>query len=333
MITDWLSRMIVTVFPNPPERQMNRMQALVKDGPIVGIRSISMPSVAETEVLVKVMVAGLCRTDVYAADGKIKTADPLVLGHEVSGVVAAVGSAVKRLEPGDRVAINPLLPCGECGFCSCHAHGHCQKSKFLGIDRHGSFAGYVAIPEQALYLIPSNVSFVEAAYAEPVAASLAVLKTGIDRNQKGIIYGKNRFAELTHRVLTAKGFNRVEIYDPRSRERIASNRYDYAIETVHTVEAMQTIVNAIHPGGKIILKGRQHEPISIELSDLIRKEPTLHAVNYGSFQEALQMIGERHIVLGDMIESVYPLTKFQQVFEQARNQGLQKPFFDLAAVS
>lgn len=311
---------------------MSVMHALVKDGASVGICELPVPKLGTHDALIKVIVAGLCRTDLYAAQGKIPTADPLVLGHEFSGYVAKVGSDVDNLNEGDRVAINPVLPCGECGFCACSSHSICQSSQFLGVDRHGSFAGFIALPASSLSRIPDNVSFVEAAYAEPIAASLAVLKAGIKPEDKGLIYGKNRFSQLMMKILVAKGFNFVDVFDHTSNDLLDSHKYDYVIETLATDASMSAIIKAVRPGGKIILKSRQHDPVNIKLADLIKKEPTLHAVNYGSFDEALRLISTRQVTVDDLVDGIYPLSDFEKVFRTASQSESLKPFFDLAAV-
>ncbi len=310
---------------------MRQMHALVKDGDRLEVQKLPLPVLGPTDVLIKVILAGLCRTDLYAAEGKIETIDPLVLGHEFSGVVSGVGDSVDSLKEGDRVAINPVLPCGECGYCACQAHSICQESKFLGIDRHGSFAGYIAVPVGALAKIPDQVSFLEAAYAEPIAASLAVLKAGLRSEDKGLIFGKNRFSELMLKILTAKGFYNVEVFDHASSESVDKNAYDFVIETVATNSSMREIVRAVRPGGKIILKSRQHDLVSIRLADLVKKEPTIHAVNYGSFDEALQLLQRKLITIDDLVDGIYPLTDFKRVFATARNSESLKPFFELAS--
>lgn len=306
--------------------------ALVKEGRSVEIRSLALPALGAHDALIKVVVAGLCRTDLYAAEGRIDTVDPLVLGHEFSGTVAAIGSDVEGLKEGDRVAINPVLPCGNCGYCACHSHDICQKSSFLGVDRHGSFAGFVTVPFTSLVKIPDNVSFLEAAYAEPIAATLAVFKAGIQKHDKGLIYGKNRFSQLMLKIFAAKGYGHVDVFDHKGKDAIDSGAYDFVVETMATTESMAALAKAVRPGGKIILKSRQFELISIRLTDLLKKEPTLHAVNYGSFDEALDMLTRKLITIDDLVDGIYPLREHKRIFELARGAESQKPFFDLAAV-
>ncbi len=191
--------------------------------------------------------------------------------------------------------------------------------------------------------IPDNVSFLEAAYAEPIAATLAVFKAGIQKHDKGLIYGKNRFSQLMLKIFAAKGYGHVDVFDHKGKDAIDSGAYDFVVETMATTESMAALAKAVRPGGKIILKSRQFELISIRLTDLLKKEPTLHAVNYGSFDEALDMLTRKLITIDDLVDGIYPLREHKRIFELAlrehkrifelaRGAESQKPFFDLAAV-
>lgn len=312
---------------------MHKMKALLKEGKSVAVRGVPEPVLrSDREIIVRVALAGLCRTDLYAAESKIKTADPLVLGHEFSGIVERVGAEVEDFSPGDHVTVNPLLPCRQCRLCLNGAHATCRHSEFLGIDRHGSFAELIAVPECAAYRLPADVSFLAAAYTEPVAACLAVLKTGITSAEIGLIYGQNRFSQLVAKILNAYGFNNLEVYDPASPVVLEEDHYDFVIETVATTETINGMLRAIRPGGKIILKSRQHEPVMLKLNEVIKKEPIMHAVNYGSFEEALDLLASGRIAVEDLVDGVYELEEFEKVFAGAKNSEALKPFFSLTAV-
>ena len=105
------------------------MKAIVKNAGAVSLGIIENPTVErDDDVVVRVRSAGLCRTDVYVADGVIRTRDPLVLGHEFSGVVEAVGASVSRAKAGDRVAVFPVIACGACRECRSGRANLCQRT-------------------------------------------------------------------------------------------------------------------------------------------------------------------------------------------------------------
>src|SRR4051812_41399185 len=151
---------------------MSEMLALVKEARSLSLRRVPRPSPRADEVVVRVASAGLCRTDLYVAEGKLPSANPVILGHEFSGVVDALGSGVTAVTPGQRVAVMPILSCGGCSYCQRGLERVCQQRAMLGVDRDGAFAEFVAVPARFVYPIPSGISFQTAAYAEPVTAAL-----------------------------------------------------------------------------------------------------------------------------------------------------------------
>ncbi len=138
-------------------------------------------------------MAGICRTDIYVAQGQIASANPVVLGHEFSGTVVKCGDEVSHVTSGDHVTANPILACRHCRTHD--AEGECFAPKFLGVHEHGVFAEYVCLPAANLYQLPKGLDARAAAYAEPVAATLAILKEDIKPDQRGLIYGTSRLSD------------------------------------------------------------------------------------------------------------------------------------------
>ncbi|HEX4512307.1 MAG TPA: alcohol dehydrogenase catalytic domain-containing protein, partial [Polyangiaceae bacterium] len=180
------------------------MRALVRDGKIA-LAERAVPALAEDEVLVEVKRAGICRTDVYVADGTLAVREPRVLGHEAAGVVA---SDHPRLPRGARVAIDPVKPC------------------MLGVDRDGAFADFVAVPASTVHRVPDDLRWEAAAMAEPVAAALGVLRAPIHKRARGAVHGSGRIADLVVRVLEVAGFAPIRWSGPD-----APNDLDWVVET------------------------------------------------------------------------------------------------------
>lgn len=305
------------------------MKALVKEGNSVAVRTVPVPNLSsDREVLIQVKMAGICRTDVYAAEGKIKSADPLILGHEFSGVIVELGSKVLNLKKEDRVSVNPSIPCRKCEFCITDKSHYCQNAQFLGLDLHGAFAEYIAVPAASTFRLPEQMSFQEGAYMEPVAASLAVLKSGIHPTEKGLIYGDNRISRLTQKILVGKGFRDVSIYDPNLNDQsLIPHHYDFMIETLATNNVLSEIVQAMRPGGKVILKSRSSHRVGFQLNEILKKELTFHAVNYGSFQESLDLMAHETIQVSDLLGESYPLEDFERAFSDSQGFHSRKLFF------
>ncbi len=292
---------------------LTEMRAVVKEGHSVRVGRVPVPEPGPGEVLIRVEVAGVCRTDVFVARGKLACVDPVILGHEFSGVVAEAGPDDDHgFAPGDRVVVMPAVPCGACRRCAGGMPECCPHHQFLGIGRHGAFAEYVAVPAQVVHHLPSSLSFFEGAYTEPVCASLAVLKSGIQQEERGLIYGDNRIAELTKRVLSAAGFSSVGIHRADSSALLETDAYDFVIETQPLARAFDEIIRVLRPGGRIILKSRPPAPVAIDLAAAVRKEVVFEAVSYGTFSESLEFLTFHD--LSDLFDEARPLEDFADVF-------------------
>ncbi len=103
---------------------------------------VEIPSFNEDEVLVRVRAAGVCGSDLGRVMKTGTYRFPTIPGHEFCGEVAEVGAKVKEFKPGDRVAVAPILPCGECEFCQAGDYGLCDDYNYLGSRTHGGYAEY-----------------------------------------------------------------------------------------------------------------------------------------------------------------------------------------------
>lgn len=308
--------------------QRARMKALLKEGNNVSVQLLQRPELTDAHsVIIRVAVAGLCRTDLYAAEGKIKVCDPLVLGHEFSGVIEEVGSEVDSLRAGQRVTVNPILPCRQCQYCRKGNASLCQNTTFLGVDRCGCFAEFICVPASAVLILPEGISNLAAAYTEPVAASLAVLKANLRPQERGLIYGSNRFSQLLKQIMNVKSLTNITIYDPETDGLIEEGSFDYVVETIMTAESLSHMVRAIRPGGKIVLKSRQYEPVALRMTDLLKKEPVMHVCNYGSFEDAIELLATGKIDIETLVDGIYDLEDFPKVLRAAKQRESLKPFF------
>jgi L-iditol 2-dehydrogenase len=317
---------------------MTSMRALVKEGPRVAIAQVPVPRVSSADqVLIRVVAAGLCRTDVYAAAGRIPARDPVILGHEFSGIVSEAGRGVRHVSPGDRVTALPWIGCGACA--ECHAPREpgvppaCPRARMLGVNLDGAFAEFVVVPGAVVYPLPDSLPFRTGAYVEPVAASLAVLRAGLSAAGRGLIYGDNRIALLTAKILVAHGFADVSIGRPgKAGDEPADCEYDYVIETTATTDSLRDVLRALRPRGTVVLKSRPCQPAGLDVRAAVLKEVTFRAVNYGSFAAAITLLAEGRLDLGELLGPLYPLEEFENVFAQAEEEST-KSFFALAGAA
>lgn len=300
------------------------MRALVKESDKVALKDVAYPCIrGHDEVVIGVSLAGLCRTDVFAAEGKIPCKDGVILGHEFSGTI--VETSAPHLREGDRVTAMPVMACGVCDLCAGGAASKCQRTTMLGIDRDGAFAEYVCVPASYVYKLPEALCFKKGAYAEPVAAALSVLKSGIRASEKGLIHGDNRFGHLALRILKAYGFKDLTLR--AVGEPLDESQFDFCVETEASTGVMRTLFHAVRPGGRIVLKTRRVEPIGIDFFQAVRKELTLSAVNYGSFGDGLELMADGRLDVSDLLGDVYAFEDFSGVVECARTFENMKTFF------
>ena len=131
------------------------------------------------EVKIRVVVTGICGSEVHAYHGKHAwRVPPLVSGHEFAGVITQVGEDVKGYKVGDRVTAEPQYGCGECEMCRAGRYNLCPDKKILGATYwSGSFGEYVVVPEQCVIPLADNVSFEQGALIEPIAVGMHAVKT------------------------------------------------------------------------------------------------------------------------------------------------------------
>lgn len=157
----------------------NLMQAAVlKKVGELSLRQVAVPKCPEDGILIKVNVCAICATDVkvYRYGHKL-IRPPRITGHELSGTIVETGAEIKKYRAGDRVAVDPAVPCGECYYCRKGIESMCADLTAIGYHYDGGFAEYMIVPPRAVRngcvnVLPEKVSFEEAALTEPLAAIL-----------------------------------------------------------------------------------------------------------------------------------------------------------------
>ena len=173
-------------------------------------RDIPEHPLAPREVLIQVAACGVCGTDVHIYHGDKGSAEvipPVVLGHELSGTVAAVGAAVKTLHVGDHVAVDPNSYCGECHYCRRGKKQLCTNLHAIGVNENGGFAEYVILPARHAFRLPEGVSLKTAALCEPLACVVRSVceRTTVHAGDYVLVSGAGVMAQLTAQVAHANG--------------------------------------------------------------------------------------------------------------------------------
>jgi threonine dehydrogenase-like Zn-dependent dehydrogenase len=286
------------------------MNAVVRAGGQACLARVPSPGAKSGWVLLRVLLTGICRTDLYAADGSLPVAEGRILGHELVG----------ELEDGGHATVSPVLACGDCA--ACRSHQRCFSPKMLGVGVDGGFAEYVVVPEACVHRVPKDLPLRRAAYVEPVAASLAVLRAPIRPEQRGLVLGAGRITSLTVRILEARGFSRLTVRDAEAP--VEDGAFDFVIETAATSSVLDAALRSVRPGGVVVLKSRPPERTPLDVARAVQKDVTLAAVSYASFEEAIALVAE--LAVDDLLGDAFPLERFEAAFARAREPGSPKLF-------
>ena len=266
---------------------------------------IETPKPGKGEVLIKVKYTGICGSDVPRVNGDACHFFPNVLGHEFSGVVAEIGEGVTSLQPGDRVAGVPLVPCMECEDCQKGNYSLCKHYSFIGSRQFGSFAEYVAVPERKAVKFEDEVSFEQGAFFEPATVALHGLQRvpfeggktvailgggtiGMFVMQWANIFGaretvvfdiaEERLA-LGKRLGATAGINTLEEdYMEKAMALTGGRGYDYVFETAGNTVTMKMAFALAANKANICFVGTPTKELSFSVSEwenMNRKEFTL----------------------------------------------------------
>ncbi|MGM9982006.1 MAG: zinc-dependent alcohol dehydrogenase family protein [Limosilactobacillus sp.] len=243
------------------------------------VQDYDRPEVKPNEVSIHTAWAGICGTDKALYGGLPGSADavpPIVLGHENSGVVTAVGSEVENFKVGDRVSVDPNIYCHKCQYCRSSRPELCEHLDAVGVTRDGGFEEYFTAPEEVVYHIPDNVSLEAAAVIEPISCA----EHGVDLlethpYQKALIIGDGFEGQLIAQILKSRGVHEVTlagsnddklennkkhfgfktINNVKHPEEVKADSYDIVVEAVGLPQTQEQAVEAASRGGQVLMFG------------------------------------------------------------------------------
>jgi len=196
------------------------------------------PQPADDEVLLRVRACGICGSDIHGWDGSTgRRRPPLIMGHEASGEIAAVGSRVDGWRVGERVTFDSTISCGECPSCRSGHVNLCDRRRVLGVApaeyrQHGAFAEFVTLPPRILYRLPDALSFEQAAMVEPVSIAVhAVQRVRVSPTDTAVVVGSGMIGLFVIQALRWAGAKRIIALDLEEK-RLALARELGATDTV-----------------------------------------------------------------------------------------------------
>lgn len=187
------------------------------------VRKMQFAPLALNQVLIQNKACGICGTDVHIYEGGKGSADvvpPVVLGHEYSGVVVEIGSAVENVRVGDHVTIDPNMYCGKCTPCRMGRKQNCRNLFALGVNVDGGMAQYSLCPDTQCYRVDERISFDAAAMAEPLACAIhGIDQARIQSGQKVLVIGGGTIGLIMVQLAKLAGACTVVLSEPIAMRR------------------------------------------------------------------------------------------------------------------
>ncbi len=324
------------------------------------LAEVKSPDVGAGEILLEMRACGLCGTDL-AKLSRPEEARAARLGHELAGVVRAVGPGVSRFAPGDRVTAAHHVPCGSCRECQHGNESMCWQFKHTNIDPCG-FAELIRIPrlqtERVAFSLPDRMSFEVAAFTEPLACAVrAVERSQVLPGDRIAVVGGGSMGLLIAQVLIVRGAEPVvvDIVEARLalarslgitatvdaaredvREALAAltqeTGLDGAILTVTTGRILSDLQRAIRAGGRInVFAGPSDGPsLGVDLADLYHRELALfstYSSTPATFAQAFDLLTKDQIQVLPLISHRLPLTAFEEGVALQRRGAATKVIF------
>ena len=309
------------------------------------------------EVLVRMGAGGICGSDLhYYQDGgfgPIRVKEAIVLGHEVAGTVHSLGAAVTNLNVGDRVAINPSNPCGNCKYCLTGLFQHCLNMRFFGSAMRfphvqGAFRDRMVVRAEQCIPVQEKTSLAEAACAEPLAVCLHARSRAPDlRDKRVLITGAGPMGVLCAALARETGAREVvstdlqdvplEVAKKMGATRTinvseASNEvdefsadkgyFDVAFECSAAKAAMHACIESVRPQGTIVQVGVTGDT-PIPINQLVGKEISFLGTHrfHPEFAIAVELIDRGIIDVTPMVSHTFPLEQAVAAFKVASDRA------------
>ncbi len=318
------------------------LQAVVIEGPGQAVvKDVADPTPAGGQVVVRVHACGLCGTDLHLVDGVLPTDYPLTPGHEFAGEVVELGEGVTGLAIGDRVAVDPNLPCGTCRWCRAGRGNLCQVWDAIGVSRSGAAAELVAVPADICFALPSTVSYTAAAMVEPLSCAVH----GVSRlprlpGSHYLIYGAGTMGLLMAALVRRSGAASVSVVDLNASrldfaQSFAADRattsadeleqpdgYDVVIDATGAVPAIEDGLGRVRKGGTFLQFGVSDPNATASFSPFRVYHEEIDILGsmavHNGFQPAIELIASGALDVEQLVSATLPLADYAEAIKKFR---------------
>lgn len=317
----------------------------------LSIEEIPTPTPGPGEILVKVAGCGVCHTDLHFIDHGVPTfkKPPLILGHEASGTVAAIGSEVGGLKEGDRVLLPAVYGCGHCRMCRMGRENVCDNMVFFGSSVDGAYAEYLVAPALVAIGLPDEIPLIEGAIIADATTTPfhAVVNRGqVKPGDAVVVFGCGGIGLNCVQIAAAVGGQviAVDIADhkldwarklgakatvnPKAVERLdkelrklTRGGADIAFECIGNPAVQEQAFNSVRTGGRFVVVGSSDKPMSLNTGKVMFREIEIigslgcRVVDYG---RVLELARQGKIKVSELVTAKFPLDEINAAFDTLR---------------
>jgi 2-desacetyl-2-hydroxyethyl bacteriochlorophyllide A dehydrogenase len=296
------------------------------------------PAVGNDEVLLKVLLAGICGTDLALLNGYADFNG--IPGHEFVAMVIETGDGVDDGLIGKRVVAEINQWCGRCDQCSRKHYHHCINRRVIGIrDHQGCFAEYLVVKASSLHVIPDSVNDRQAIFIEPLAAAFRIVEQLQSHHyQELMLVGAGRLGQLIARVIVLQKKQLTVVVRHGSHRLLLQNlpltcidedevdvkSVDVAIDATGQESGLMLALGAVRPQGICVMKSSYPSSVTVDLSQLVIDEIVLMGSRCGPFELAIEALETGLIETESLIDATYSIDDYQAAFAQVKQKGSMK---------
>ena len=313
-----------------------------------------VPEVEANDVLIKIEYCGICGTDIHQYHGTWELDVGATPGHEASGVIQEVGSKVKGLSPGDRVALDPGNYCDVCDFCRSERSHLCPNRIGMFHYKGGGFAEYACVRDRQVYRLPEGMPMEWGAFLEPASCCVhGIDRAAITPGQSVAVLGGGAIGLMLMQLALQSGATHVIVSEPQEKRReiarqlgatatvdpsdgrateaikdISNGGADVVIESAGLPVTVSQAFDVVNRGGKIVLFGvnRPDAEVSFRPYQVFRNELTIlgTVMTHDAFPRTLELMASEKIKVQPLISHIKPITEFLEALAMhERQEGLK----------
>ena len=304
------------------------------------LEQVELPSTGNDDVLIEIKAAGICHSDLHTINGLFPPAKPppIILGHELSGIVAEKGKNVKKVEVGDRVGADYVLSCGVCSYCVAGKDNLCDNFKAMAVNTDGAWTEKIVVPQRHVHKLPFNIGFPEGAIMNcavmtsyhamklaEVSAGNSVLVyglggVGINAIQWARIFGATEIIGVDMeegKLKLARQMGATATVNPKEGDPVEKIRditnggVDVGFEVIGLVDTVKNMIRSVKKGGKAVMVGMCFDNVPISpVNDVMVSEIKIMSPQYhlkAEIPEVLKFIEKGQFDLSHAVSHRLPL--------------------------